>query len=348
MNPTNHQPLLTVIVPCYNVEKYVDKCISSIVNQTYSNLEILLIDDGSTDTTGTLCDAWQERDQRIRVIHKQNEGLSYARKTGVENTDAEYVAFVDSDDWIDPNMYADMMSAMISTDSDIAQCEFCEVFEDGRLEHHSPDSNANSFEIVGREEGVLLIVHDDKWKSFMWNKIFKKHLFDHIVFPKGRVYEDYPIMHSLFHHASLSVYLSAEYYFYYRRSDSITNSKSLAAKMKNSFDFSEARLERYLFIRQHSEYHKVLPFIQREAIIKGIGFLRMMMIHPQYFSKEEIADRVEQLRSIPFPRGEKLQRGVKIELCLLKISPKIYKFLRAFYIQILRVTNTLKITNKKW
>ena len=340
------QPLLTVIVPCYNVENYIDKCISSIVGQTYPHLEILLIDDGSTDNTGTLCDEWQKRDQRIRVIHKQNEGLSYARKTGVENTDAEYVTFVDSDDWIDPNIYADMMSAMISTNSDIAQCEFCEVFEDGRMEHHSPDSNTNSFEIVGRVEGVLLIVHDDKWKSFMWNKIFKKQLFDHVVFPKGRVYEDYPIMHSLFHYASRSVYLSAEYYFYFRRNDSITNSKSLAAKMKNGFDLSEARLERYLFIKQHSEYHKVLPFIQRGAIINGMGFLRTMMIHPQYFSKEEITGRVVQLRSIPFPQGEKLQRSVKIELYLLKISPKLYKFLRSFYVQVIRVTNRLKITDK--
>ena len=102
-------PLLSVIVPCYNVEKYLDKCIASIGAQTYANLEIILIDDGSADRTGELCDVWQARDPRIKVIHKQNEGSSYARKTGVENATAEYFAFVDSDDWIDPYMYSDMI-----------------------------------------------------------------------------------------------------------------------------------------------------------------------------------------------------------------------------------------------
>ena len=105
----NNQPLLTVIVPCYNVEKYVDKSVASVVGQTYNNLEILLINDGSTDQTRERCDEWQKKDQRIRVINKQNEGLSYVRKTGIENATAEYVTFVDVDDWISLDMYADMM-----------------------------------------------------------------------------------------------------------------------------------------------------------------------------------------------------------------------------------------------
>jgi len=99
----NQQSLLSDVVPCYNVEKYLDKCISSIVSQTYTNLEILLIDDSSPDNSGMMCDAWQDRDKLTRVIHKQNEGSSFARKTEVDNTTAEYVTFVDSDDWIDEN-----------------------------------------------------------------------------------------------------------------------------------------------------------------------------------------------------------------------------------------------------
>ena len=109
------QPFLSVIVPCYNVETYINRCVSSIVSQTYINLKILLINDGSTDGTGTICDVWQEKDQRIRVIHKQNEGSSYARKTGIEQTTTEYVTFVDADDWIDKNMYASMMSALLTS-----------------------------------------------------------------------------------------------------------------------------------------------------------------------------------------------------------------------------------------
>ena len=345
MNP---QPLLSVIVPCYSVEKYVDKCISSIVNQTYSNLEILLIDDGSIDNTGKLCDIWQERDSRIRVIHKQNEGASYARKTGVENATAEYVTFVDADDWIDADMYSDMMKALLSTNSDIAQCGVCKVFEDGRIEHHDSEYKTDMFEVVGHTEGVLLIVEDEKWHSWMCNKLFRKQLFDHVEFPKGRGLADDFISLYLFHQALQSVYLHNEYYFYFQRSGSIINPQNIEAEIKNDYDFSNALYERYLFINQHPEYHKVLPLIQRKTIYHSIRFLRKTTIHPQYISKGNFTDIVGQLRTIPFPKGEKLQRSLKIELYLLKISPKLYKFLRMFHIQIFRVTNTLKITNKKW
>ena len=319
-----HQPLLSVIVPCYNVEKYIDKCISSIVNQTYPNLEILLINDGSTDSTGILCDEWQKRDSRIRVIHKQNEGLSYARKTGVENAAAEFVTFVDSDDWIDPDMYSDMMSAMISTDSDIAQCDFYEVYEDDT----SPfplQRRGEEPEVVEREEGVLLILDDKKWRSYMWNKIFKKRLFDHIVFPKGRVYEDIPIMFSLFHHASRSVYLSAKYYCYYRRNDSITKIKDIQFLMKSHADLGRAYHERYLFVEHHPEYHSILPFVKSMTYYKGIRLLRCMAVYPQYFPGECFNAKANQLLSIPFPQGKGLTFKLKIERIVMKTSLTLYK-----------------------
>ena len=192
-------PLLSVVVPCYNVEKYLDKCIVSIVEQTYPNLEILLIDDGSPDNSGAICDTWQERDSRIRVIHKQNEGSSYARKTGVEIATAEYITFVDSDDWIDRNMYSDMMTALLSTNSDIVQCDFCIVHEDGRIEHRVQERNT-TVETMGRVEGVIMILEDHDWRTSMFTKIFKKKLFEHVEFPKGRAYgEDMIETHRTFY-----------------------------------------------------------------------------------------------------------------------------------------------------
>ena len=332
----NKKPLLTVVVPCYNVEKYMNKCISSVVNQTYSNLEIILINDGSTDSTGKICDRWQEKDQRIRVIHKQNEGLSYARKTGVENMTAEYVAFVDSDDWIDVDMYTDMMMEMISTNSDIAQCDYCKVFEDGQIKNYYSDESKNgSSEVIGGEEGVLMILDDEKWKSFMWNRIFRKHLFEHIEFPKGKLYEDVSMMHILFHFASQSVYIHKAYYFYYQRDDSIINTKNLNTVINRQLHYAWATYERYLFVKQHPQYHSALPRVKFLAVNTGIIFLHYLHLYPKYYNDDYFKDISKQICSIPFTREDKLKRSLKIQLCILRISPKLYKVIRTLYIKMI-------------
>ena len=338
-----HQPLLAVIVPCYQVEKYVDKCISSIVGQTYSHLEILLIDDGSTDETGIRCDAWQRIDNRIRVIHKQNEGLSYARKTGIENTDAEYVAFVDSDDWIEPDMFSAMLQALLSTHSDIAQCGYCKQFEDGSTEHGPVKGEAGTFEIVGRQEGVLRILDGRKWDSFMWNKIFKTRLFKHIEFPKGRTYEDLPIMFRLFHHAVQSVYLYSEYYHYFQRSSSITKDKDIAKKMKNRYDFYEAYHERTKFVQQHFEYQSIYEYIKNMEIYAGMYALRDAVIYPQFFPDhyfESLSKHLnsfpfsmnpKRLKSSPFPTKAVVPYFILLELLILRMKPEWYRKFRRFY-----------------
>ena len=326
-----NQPLLSVIVPCYNVEKYIDRCISSIVSQTYSNIEILLIDDGSTDETGVRCDMWQTKDHRIKVIHKQNKGSSYARKTGVESTGAEYVTFVDSDDWIDSNMYAEMMAALLSTDSDIADCDFCMVFDDGYMKHRVHERQA-TIQTMGRIESVIMYLEDHEWRTHFGTKIFKKKLFNHIEFPKGRIMGEDMIIQDLYHQVTQTVFVNREFYFYFQRSDSISRPHGdIRKELKRLGDFSDAYYECYSFVKQHPEYHKVLPLIQRKTIIQGFSFLRKLMVYPQYFSDEYFTGKVGQLRSIPYPRGEKLRRVLKIKLYILKISPKLYEFLLKVY-----------------
>jgi len=339
----HQQPLLSVIVPCYNVEKYINKCISSIVSQIYTNLEILLINDGSTDNSGMICEAWQEQDKRIRVIHKQNEGSSYARKTGVENATAEYVTFVDADDWIDENMYVNMMNTLLSTGLDIVQCSVCEVFEDGRISHHSSEYKDGSFEIVDRIEGVLLILEEKKWRSYMWNKIFKKHLFDHIEFPKGRgLSEDASIIHILFHHASQSVYLKDEYYFYFRRSGSISIiGKNTTLKMKNMYDTYNAYYERYCFMERHPEYHRCIILSKNKAFSRGIKLLRNSMMYPQYFPKDYSGLLLKQLHTIRFKRKDTIKKFfsplMRIEISVFLISPALYKRVIIVYAKIIHL-----------
>ena len=330
-----HQPLLTVIVPCYNVEKYIDKCVLSVVSQTYSNLEILLINDGSSDETEIICNSWQEKDHRIKVIHKQNEGSSYARKTGVENATAEYVTFVDADDWIDKNMYANMMNALLSTHSDIVQCGVCDAFEDGKIQHRSSEYQDGSFEIIDRINGVLLIIEGKTWLSYMWNKIFKKHLFDYIEFPKGRgLHEDLSIIHILFHHASQTVYLRDEYYFYLHRSGSITNSAHiLKSKIKNLYDSCAAHYERYCFVQQYPEYHSMLKPIREKATMLGIFSLWDMIDYPQYFPDDAYDKQSERLKQFSlFVRDSGIYYYLNLDLWILKKIQRCYKiFYRIFF-----------------
>lgn len=330
-----NQPLLAVIVPCYNLEKYVNKCVSSIVKQTYTCLEILLIDDGSTDKTGIICDAWQKKDQRIHVIHKRNEGPSYARKTGIENTAAEYITFVDADDWIDINMYADMMSVMISTGSDIAQCEYLEIFDDKNVNCNG-GKYETMFDIIGREEGVLLILKDKQWRSYVWNKIFKRKLFDHVIFPTDRVYEDIPIVHTLFHHASQSVFLYRKYYFYYRREGSIVNSNNIAKKMKAQYHYAWAYYDRYIFTTQYSQYNSELQRLKNKALLEGVVCLRNMITFPQYFSDNDFELQAKRLKTISVSRKDALPFLFKLDLFILRMGSNNYKKYRSLYDRFIR------------
>jgi len=314
------------------MEKYMGKCISSIVNQTYSNLEIILIDDGSTDNTGKICDEWQERDKRIKVIHKENEGSSYARKTGVENATADYLTFVDADDWIDINMYSDMISALLSTGSDIAQCGYYRVYEDGRIIPNSEESRG--FKVMGRKEGVSLILEDKDWQSFMCNKIFKKHLFDNIVFPKNICYEDVFIMHVLFHNASQSVYLNYAYYFYYQRHGSFSNADTIQKDLNNKLHWASVIYDRYLFVKQHPQYHEMLQSAKIKALQTSFNFLRHVVDYSHFFPKETFNQQLQTLRSIPFSCRDKMSFYFKFVILVLKIFPfcfKPYRKLVSFY-----------------
>ncbi|MCL2074438.1 MAG: glycosyltransferase [Marinilabiliaceae bacterium] len=340
------QPLLTVIVPCYNVEKQIDKSIDSIVNQTYTNLEILLINDGSCDNTGNICDLWQQRDNRIKVIHKQNEGLAFARKTGIENTTAQFVTFLDADDWIDLNMYSDLMNALLTTNSDIAQGGICYAHEDGQIVHsHNNTNNPKTYEIVDRIQGVLTILEDKNSNSSFGTKIYKKHLFNDIEFPKARGFAEDYISHYLFHKISQSVYIQYDYYYYLQRNDSIIRNKSLSAEMKKISDFSDAYCDRYSFTAKYPEYKEALPFVKYMTIYLGIHLLRNIIVRPKFFDKNYFYSKAKQIRNITVDKEHKIGRGILLEFKILKISPKLYKFLRKFFNFIIKITNQLKITN---
>ena len=172
--------LISVIVPVYNVESYVAECIESIQNQTYMNLEIILVNDGSTDNSGDICDQYATYDERIKVIHKENAGVSAARNTGIEAANGDYIAFVDSDDYIAPNMYEDMLRILKENDLDILECT---AFRDKGGEIIE-GCNDGSLEIFNRDEALKMAMYD--CFVAVWSQLYKRSAIDDVRFPVGR------------------------------------------------------------------------------------------------------------------------------------------------------------------
>lgn len=180
-------PLISIIVPVYKVEPYLDKCVRSIVGQTYSNLEIILVDDGSPDNCPAMCDAWAEKDSRIKVIHKANGGLSDARNAGMEAASGELIGFVDSDDWIEPEMYERLYAAMQRDGSDIAACAVRMVWEDG-----TPDRllTVSKNCVLGKHKAQKALLEESDLKQPVWYKLYRRSVIEGIQFEVGKYHED--------------------------------------------------------------------------------------------------------------------------------------------------------------
>lgn len=209
--------LVSVIVPVYNVEKYLNKCIDSLINQTYKNIEILLIDDGSTDKSGKICDSLKNKYKNIKVYHKENGGLSDSRNYGIEKAKGKYVMFIDSDDYIDCDFIQKLLYSLINNNSDI--CSGAKKYE-----HYSKITIINDgdgFSLSSKETLKKMILKQDIDNS-VCDKIFKKELFDNIKFPENRYYEDIATTYKLMLNSVYISHVNHVYYHYVMRSNSIS------------------------------------------------------------------------------------------------------------------------------
>ena len=210
--------LISVIVPVYNAEKYLYKCVQSILNQTYDKIEIILVDDGSTDNSGKICDEISMRDTRIRVLHKKNGGQSSARNAGIKIANGEYITFVDNDDWLEPNMYEILIENANKYNADISGCATMMDYEDGKSVCRFDGIESK---VVSGESVCLDILYQTKYSwGTMWNKIFKKELFNVRQFPEGCELEDYYIILQLFNEVSCIYFDNRPLYHWIQRSSS--------------------------------------------------------------------------------------------------------------------------------
>lgn len=242
------QDLISVIVPIYKVEPYLDECISSIVEQTHKNLEIILVDDGSPDNCGVISDNWAEKDSRIRVIHKENGGISDARNCGIEAATGDYIAFVDSDDWIKPQMYETMLEAIKRENADICACNILSCYPDRQFEWGCKEYT------VGDSERILSMLYNDTaYPVSAWNKLYRRGLWNKLRFPKGKICEDAFTTYLLVDRANKIVQLPDALYCYRIRKNSIMTSAFSTKRM----DEEEAWRCNYRFVHQrYPKLHK--------------------------------------------------------------------------------------------
>lgn len=236
-------PLISVIVPVYNCEPYFDHCVESIVNQTYTNLEIILVDDGSSDNCPQMCDAWAQRDNRIKVIHRVHGGSSDARNDGISVASGELFGFVDGDDYISPEMYEFLFDKLTEIDSDISVCGIEMVWNDGRSRVLTRSGNA----VLDNREAMEAIVKESWLKQPVVNRLYKRSVVDGMLFETGKIHEDLSWSYLPISVAEKICVFDTPLYFYVQHSDSIMGAKVSEKRI----DALEGKLKRLEFLKKN-------------------------------------------------------------------------------------------------
>ena len=256
--------LISIIVPVYKSELYMVRCLDSIVHQTYRNLEIILVDDGSPDKCGEICDEYASRDGRIKVIHQENRGVSAARNAGLDIASGEYVGFVDSDDYIDLTMFEELLNAIKSTSADMAICDFTRILKTTSEPNDKPLDSSMTTEKIKE-----LIITDD-YPSYFWNKLFAYPVLKNKRFPVGRVFEDYALLPVLLSEIQKICVIENRAYFYNcANTNSITNVFTIS--LEKEYSFFLMHLERIQIARNSSEE------AYKRCIKKGFDIVKSLL-----------------------------------------------------------------------
>lgn len=269
------QAKISVIIPIYKVEQYLKKCLNSIVNQTYQNLEIILVDDGSPDRCGEICDEYASKDERVVVIHKANGGLSSARNAGLDTATGEYIGFVDSDDWIEEDMYAYLLQGIQKHNADIAVCGIFEELPDRQLCH-----KWNREEIFDTEGALEQLFLRKKYSHSVWDKLYRCQLFKEIRFPEGRNFEDIATTHQVFERARIVQLLPETKYHYLQRRDSIMGD----GRLQNRIDSYLAAKEQYL--RMKDAWPQFRELLEAWCVSVAAGIWGVYLSNPKTAQQE--------------------------------------------------------------
>ena len=314
------RPTISVVVPIYNVEKYLPKCLDSLGSQTYRNLEIILVEDGSPDACGEICDAYAAKDSRIKVIHKANGGVSSARNAGLAAATGELIAFVDGDDFVTPDIYERMYAHMIADPRlDVVYCAATRYPAQAQLLHmnYYPTGTV----LTGEEMARKMIL--DEITSHMWLGLFKRFCWENIVFPLGRTYEDLTMTYRAFLNVGYVGFLMEPLYYYRLNDSSITQTVNI----KKCNDV-------YLAFRDH--YHDALdifPDLADKCCARAAHFAASLYFHHSAGRYIEYKEAVTEARRF-LDENKKtvkrswmiLPRSRRLALRVYYLSPCLFRF----------------------
>ena len=266
MKNKNMKDLISIVVPIYNVEKYLKTCVDSLIKQSYENIEIILVDDGSPDNSGKMCDEYKKEDNRIKVIHKKNGGLSDARNVGLEESKGKYIMFVDSDDFIEENCLELLYNNIVKYNKEISAGQL-RRFKD--LSELTTDKEQEKIEYYNMEDSMKHLLYNDKYTSSTGGKLFLKDLFEDIRFPYGKKYEDLATVYKLVYKSNGVVISNINVYNYFvARNESIMNE-----------NFSATRMDALYFTEEILSFiEKNIPEIRKSAITRLIIECRDILV----------------------------------------------------------------------
>jgi len=290
---------ISLIIPVYNVEKFLSRCVNSVIKQTYKNLEIFLVDDGSTDNSGNLCDKYAQKDKRIKVIHKKNGGLSDARNVAIDKITGSYITFIDSDDYVSKDYVEYLFNNLKNTNSDISTCLYQSFYEG---EEATIKEEVGELIVCEKEEALKRLFYQTQTTTSAWGKLYKKKLFKGIRYPKGKICEDLDTTYKLFSKSNKVAIGTAKNYYYLIRKDSIINS-NFSSKRMDALKFAKNMV---VFI---STYYPSLSLSARNRYFAEAIFIFMAIPYKKdyYLERKKVFAVIKENRKeIIFDKNSRL------------------------------------------
>ena len=315
------QDLISVIIPIYKVEKYLKKCIDSVINQTYKNLEIILVNDGSPDSCREICEEYENKDNRIVIINKENGGLSDARNAGIDIAKGKYIAFIDSDDYVSNDYIEYMYNLILKYSSKMSICRVKEVWTNAKLEEIVNDVELKS-ELLSPKETFYNLLFDKGVEVCAYAKLYEKDLFDDTRFPKGKVYEDTAIMYKIIKKAKKIAYGNKYCYYYVAREGSISKHPEFN---ENEKDYIEHTFKMLDFIEKR--YPDLKSAIHRFDVYARFRILKMLIFtKPRNREMEkEYVKEIKKNQKEVFKHKDTPKKD-KVAIILLNMGLPIFKF----------------------
>ena len=308
-------PLISVIVPVYNVEKYLPKCLDSLLAQTWKNLEIIVVDDGSPDNSWDIMQEYARRDSRVRLIRQKNSGLSAARNAGIDAARGEWLGFLDSDDYVAPEMYERLYCAAAEQEAQMAVCSFVYVTLDGKpIPCASPITKD---EVLTGIQMMERLAEPQNWYYITaWNRLYQRKLFDTVRFPVGKFHEDEYTAHRFYWQCERVAVVKDAMYYYVQRDDSIMHTESV----RKQVDGIQGMLERADFALEHEVYGLAFTScngaLGRIVSVKGGSEEERQMLKQVREQADRVVDRLLRVSGY---------RTEKAKVMLFRLSPGLYR-----------------------